>query len=298
VNVVVDGRPVRAVAQVSKQAFIYVFDRVTGEPIWPIEERPVPQSLIPGERTSPTQPFPTRPAAFDLQGISDETLIDLTPELKAEAWEIVRQYEHGPLYTPPSLKGTINLPGWAGGAEWTGAAVDPETGMIYIPSRTSPMAVKLKKGDPEETEFDFVRARGMGGLQGPRGLPLTKPPFSRITAIDLNTGEHRWMVPFGDGLRQSIIDKWFDDPGPVGGAMPQGPLLTRTLLFVPEGGRQQTDWLLRVFDKNNGGTIAELPLPGPATGAPMTYMADGKQFIVLATGYADNARLVALSLPD
>ncbi len=298
VDVVVDGKPVRAVAQVSKQGFIYVFDRVTGEPVWPIEERRVPQSSVPGERSSPTQPFPTRPAAFDLQGISDETLIDLTEELKAEAWDIVREYEHGPLFTPPSLKGTINLPGWAGGANWTGAAVDPETGMIYIPSRTSPMAVKLTKGDPEKTEFDYVRARGLGGLQGPRGLPLTRPPFSRITAIDLNTGDHRWVVPFGDGLRQTIIDKGFDDPGPVGGNMPQGPLLTKTLLFVPEGGREEATWRLQVFDKSSGETIAEVPLPGPATGAPMTYLSGGKQYIVLATGYADGARLVALSLPD
>jgi quinoprotein glucose dehydrogenase len=298
VDIVVNGKPIKAVAQVSKQAFIYVFDRLTGEPVWPIEERPVPQTSVPGERTTPTQPFPTRPAAFDLQGISDETLIDLTPELKAEAWEIVKQFEYGPIFTPPSLRGTINLPGWGGGAEWTGAAVDPETGIIYIPSRTGPMVVKLSKGDPEKTEFDYVRTRGVSSIQGPRGLPLTKPPFSRITAIDLNSGDHLWMVPFGDGLRQTIIDKGFVDPGPVGGSFPQGPLLTRTLLFVAEGGRRNTDWRLRVFNKATGAQIAAIALPGAPTGTPMSYMEGGKQFIVLATGYADAARLVALSLPD
>ena len=300
VDIVVDGKPIKAVAQVSKQAFIYVFDRVTGEPVWPIEERPVPQSKVPGERSSPTQPFPTRPAAFDLQGISDETLIDLTPELKAEAWEIVKQFDYGPLFTPPSLKGTINLPGWGGGAEWTGAAVDPETGMIYIPSRTGPMAVKLVEGDPETTDFAYVRGRGVNSIQGPRGLPLTRPPFSRITAIDLNTGDHVWMAPLGDGLRQTIIDKGFEDPGPVGGSggFPGAPLLTKTLLFVPEGGRRENQWVLRVFDKADGEVLAEIELPAPPTGAPMTYLEDGRQFIVVAAGYADGAKLIGLALPD
>jgi quinoprotein glucose dehydrogenase len=300
VDIVVDGKPIKAVAQVSKQAFIYVFDRVTGEPVWPIEERPVPQSTVPGERSSPTQPFPTRPAPFDLQGISDETLIDLTPELKAEAWDIVKQFDYGPIFTPPSLRGTINLPGWGGGAEWTGAAVDPETGMIYIPSRTGPMAVKLVEGDPETTNFAYVRGRGVNSIQGPRGLPLTRPPFSRITAIDLNTGDHVWMAPLGDGLRQTIIDKGFEDPGPVGGGggFPGAPLLTKTLLFVPEGGRQENQWVLRVFDKAEGEVLAEIELPAPPTGAPMTYLQDGRQFIVVAAGYADGAKLIGLALPD
>ena len=298
VDIVVDGKPIKAVAQVSKQAFIYVFDRVTGAPVWPIEERPVPQSTVPGERTSPTQPFPTRPAPFDLQGISDDTLIDLTAELKAEAWEIVKQFDYGPIFTPPSLQGTINLPGWGGGAEWTGAAVDPETGVIYIPSVTGPMAVKLVEGDPAQTEFAYVRGRGVNSIQGPQGLPLTRPPFSRITAIDLNTGDHLWMAPFGDGLRQTIIDKGFADPGPVGGSRPGAPLLTKTLLLVGEGGRRTSEWVLRAFDKATGEVVAEVELPAPPTGAPMTYLQNGKQYIVLAAGYADSARLIALTLPD
>jgi quinoprotein glucose dehydrogenase len=296
VDIVVDGKAIKAVAQVSKQGYVYVFDRISGEPVWPIEEQPVPQSTVPGERTSATQPHPMRPAPFEQQGISDDTLIDYTPELRKAALEIVAQYDHGPLFTPPSLRGTVNLPGWGGGANWTGAAVDPDTGVIYIPSVSSPMVVKLDKGNPKKTEFDYVRSRAVNALNGPAGLPLVKPPYSRVTAIDLNTGDHLWMVPFGDGLRQKVIAAGVKDPGPVGGVRPSGPLLTRTLLMIGEGGRSETP-LLRAYDKDTGAVVGELPLPGPPTGTPMTYVQDGRQFVVLATGYADQARLVAVALP-
>jgi quinoprotein glucose dehydrogenase len=294
VDIVVDGKAIKAVAQVSKQGYLYVFDRLTGEPVWPIEERPVPQSQVPGEQTSATQPRPTRPAPFEQQGISSETLIDYTPELREAALKIVAEYDHGPLYTPPSLRGTINLPGWAGGANWSGAAVDPSSGIIYIPSVSSPMVVKLRPG--EKTEFDYVRGRGVNALEGPAGLPLVKPPYSRVTAIDLNTGEHLWMQPFGDGLRQKVIAAGIADPGAVGGPRPGGPLLTSTLLMIGEGGRSKRP-VLRAFDKLNGSVVGEVPLPGPPTGTPMTYQQDGRQFIVLAAGYADQARLIALALP-
>ena len=296
-NIVVDGRPIKAVAQVSKQGFVYVFDRVSGKPVWPIEERPVPASTVPGERAAPTQPFPTRPLPFDLQGISDATLVDFTPALRDEAWGIVREFDYGDIYTPPSLKGTINLPGWSGGAEWTGAAVDPESGMLYVPSLTQPMVVALTRGDPQKTDFAYVRSRGVASIAGPRGLPLTKPPYSRITAIDLNTGEHRWMVPFGDGRREDVIKAGLPDPGPVGGNRPGGPLLTRTLLFVAEGGRRPEEWQLHVFDKADGRTLARIPLPAAPTGTPMTYLSGGRQYIVLAAGYAAEAQLIALALP-
>ena len=159
------------------------------------------------------------------------------------------------------------------------------------------MAVQIIEGDPEKTEFAYVRGRGVNSIKGPRGLPLTKPPFSRVTAIDLNTGDHLWMKPLGDGLRQTIIDKGFADPGPVGGGFPGGPLLTKTLLFIAEGGRRNTDWVLRAFDKHSGEVLAEIALPAPPTGAPMTYMINGKQYIVLASGYAASAKLIALALP-
>ncbi len=297
VDIVVDGAPIKAVAQVSKQGFLYVFDRLTGKPVWPIEERAVPQSTVPGEASSPTQPHPTWPAPFEQQGISDDTLIDYTPELRQAAQEIVDQYDHGPLFTPPSLRGAINLPGWGGGGNWTGAAVDPDSGVIYIPSVSSPMVVKLVEGDPAKTEFDYVRSSAVNSLNGPAGLPLVKPPYSRITAIDLNTGEHVWMAPFGDGLRQRVIAAGVPDPGPVGGVRPTGPLLTKTLLMVGEGGRSPKP-VLRAYEKSSGAVIGEIEVPGPPTGTPMTFMENGRQYIVLATGYADQAKLVALALPD
>ena len=216
VDINVDGRPVKAVAQISKQGFTYVFNRETGEPVWPIEERPVPPSTVPGEVASPTQPFPTKPAPFEPQGISDETLVDFTPELRAEALQNIEQFDYGPLFTPPSLRGTIQLPGWAGGGEWHGAAFDPETSLYYVPSATGPIVVQLREDERGNMEY---RRGGPMGVAGPSGLPLTKPPYSRITAIDLDSGDHEWMVPHGEGIRQQIIDMGIIDPG--AGGQPQ-----------------------------------------------------------------------------
>lgn len=292
VNINVDGRPIKAVAQISKQGFTYVFDRVTGEPVWPIEERPVPQSSVPGEQLSATQPFPTKPAPFELQGISDETLVDFTPELRAEALQNIEQYDYGPLFTPPSLRGVIQLPGWAGGGEWHGAAFDPETGLYYVPSATGPIVVQLREDQRGNLEY---RRGGPMGVAGPSGLPLTKPPYGRITAIDLNSGDHEWMVPHGEGIRQQIIDMGIIDPGPVGGASRVGPVLTRSLLFVAQqdGARN----LVRALDKASGATVAEIELPLPPNGTPMTYMVDDKQYIAIAVGGGTDSRLVGLALP-
>ncbi|HMX27429.1 MAG TPA: PQQ-binding-like beta-propeller repeat protein, partial [Blastocatellia bacterium] len=196
-DIKVNGRAVKAVAQISKSGFAFVFDRKTGKPVWPIEERAVPQSTVAGERTSPTQPFPTKPAPFERQGATEENLVDFTPEIRAEAKKILEQYTNGPLFTPPSEKGTINLPGWAGGGNWWGAAFDPETGMLYVPSISSPITVTLRKPDPARSNFNY-RAM-IGSVTGPQGLPLFKPPYGRITAIDLNKGEHAWQVVHGDG---------------------------------------------------------------------------------------------------
>jgi len=297
----VGGRKVKAVAQITKTGFCFVFDRVTGKPVWPIEERPVPQSTVPGERTSPTQPFPTKPAPFERQGATIDNLIDFTPELREEAIKILNQYDHGPMFTPPTERGTINLPGWAGGANWWGAAFDPDTGIIYIPSITSPIVVKLNKPDPNRSNFRYIR--GGGGLgaapTGPRGLPLFKPPYGRITAINLNTGDHVWQIPHGDGPRQKVSEIVGRDVGPLGEGG-GGPLLTKTLLFIGQGagGRGASGSgganVLRAFDKATGKVIAEINLPARPHGTPMTYLAGGKQYIVLAT---DDGRLVALSLP-
>jgi quinoprotein glucose dehydrogenase len=310
-NITVNGRRVRAVVQVTKQSFAYVLDRVTGKPVWPIEERPVPQSTVPGEKTSRTQPFPTKPAPFDRQGVTIDDLIDFTPELRAEAVAIVKQYVFGPVFTPPSLvgqgpgdtKGTIQLPGSVGGADWTGAAFDPDTKILYVPSMTNPFVANLVPGNPQQTDLRY-RASTRELLLGPRGLPLMKPPYGRITAIDLNRGEQMWMVPNGDGPRDHPLLKSLKLP-PLGHASRGAPLLTRTLLFAPDGDQVNVRTPVggggkkfRALDKENGETVWETELGAGVTGAPMTYLHKGKQYIVVAIGGGDHpAEFVALSLP-
>jgi quinoprotein glucose dehydrogenase len=313
VDITVGGREIKAVALATKQAFTFVFDRVTGEPVWPIEERPVPQTDVPGERTAPTQPFPTKPAPFDRQGISVDDLIDFTPKLKAEALEIASNYRLGPLFTPPSLVdldgtyGTLVLPGAQGGTNWQGAALDPETGLLYVPSSTDPNLISLAN-DPEVSNMAYIAVEGLeppeGG--GPQGLPLVKPPWGRITAIDLNTGEHVWMVPNGDApdyVRDHPALRGVDLPR-TGRPERSGLLVTKTLLFAGEGGGLYARYgsggrMLRAHDKLTGEIIAEFELPANQTGVPMTYMVDGRQYIVVAVGAAGHpGELVALSVPE
>ena len=313
VDITVDGREIKAVAQVTKQGFTYVFDRVTGEPVWPIVERPVPQSDVPGERTSPTQPFPTRPAPFDRQGITAEDLIDFTPELHAEALEIASHYRLGPLYNPPSVidsagtQGTLNLPGSLGGANWHGAALDPETGMLYVPSSTNPSVIGLVN-NPERSNMNYISGRSSyrpPGAGGPRGLPLIKPPWGRITAIDLNSGEHVWMMANNDTpefVRDHPALEGIDLPR-TGRPTRAGLLVTKTLLFAGDGGSggfgASLPSKLRAHDKATGEILAEIDLPANQTGIPMTYMVDGKQYIVVVVGGRNHpAELVALTLPD
>ena len=292
VDIVVEGKPIKAVAQISKQAFVYVLDRVTGKPVWPIEDRKVAASDVPGERASPTQPFPTRPAPFDIQGLSEDDLIDFTPELRAKALEIVSQYRYGPLFTPPSLQGTIQLPGQAGAGNWRGAGFDPETLLLYIPSITSPNIVKLIESDKSEMRYDVGH---LGRVRGPNRLPITKPPYSRISAIDLSTGEYKWIRANGEGIRHQLIKLRIKDPGPVGSQQTTGPLVTKTLLFV--GLNDGDKPMLRALQKATGETVAEVALPFAPSGTPMTYMKDGRQFIVLAGGTVKEAALIALALP-
>ena len=204
-DITVDGREIKAVAQVTKQAFVFVLDRSTGEPIWPIEERPVPKSNVPGEKSSPTQPFPTKPAPFDRQGYSDDVLIDFTPDIKRQALEIVKKYHKGPLYTPlavqdpPNQMGSLMLPDIVGGANWQGAVLDPESNTLFISSTTVLRPITLFN-DPELSDMNYVTriVREAEGYGGPYGLPLAKPPWGRITAIDLNTGDHKWMIANSD----------------------------------------------------------------------------------------------------
>jgi quinoprotein glucose dehydrogenase len=307
VDILANGTKVKAVAQVSKQGFVYVFDRVTGRPIWPMEERPVPQSTIPGEKSSRSQPFPTKPAPFDRQGVTANDVIDFTPELRQEALAVLAKYNYGPLYTPPSLeKPTIQMPGWAGGASWAGAACDPETGMMYVPSITSPLAVTLVTGGAQ-SPAPYVGAPAP--METLMGVPLWKPPYGRITAIDLNTGDHRWMVPMGDFDHPRL--RPLDLP-PLGRPTRGHALLTKTLLIVGQEGTTQRgeggsptvpgfaihQASLRAYDKATGKMVGEVALPRNATAAPMTYLLKGEQYIVVATGGANlPAELIALRLP-
>ena len=300
----VAGRHIKAVAQVTKQGFCYVFDRVTGKPVWPIVEQPVPQSQFSDEKTAPTQPFPTKPPAFERQGVTIDDLIAFAPELRAEASELLKKYEFGPLFTPPGKKPAILLPGVLGGANWSGAAVDPETGMLYVPSITLPTALGLDASEAGKSDFSIEIAGG-GLVNGPRGLPLFKPPYGRITAIDLNKGETVWTVPNGDGPRQKVnevlrsLGQKDADVGPLGVVGRAGPLLTKTLLFVGEGPHDpRSEPIFRAYDKATGKVVSEFRLDAHALGTPMTYLAAGKQYIVIACGFRKwPHELVALSLP-
>lgn len=303
VDIVANDRPIRAVAQLTKTGFTFVFDRCTGEPVWPIEERPVPQSTVPGERTSPTQPFPTRPATFANQGMSKERLINLTPAIHEEAVKILEQYDYGELFTPPSERGAINLPGWGGGANWGGGAFDPETGILYVPSMEYPIRVKLQRPDPMRSNFDFVQGGGMS-IEGPMKLPLLRPPWGKITAINLNTGEHVWQKPHGRFKRGSDAARAFGDGKFIGMFGISACVATKTLLFAtvgrPSGMPPLAEPEIIVYDKATGEIVHAIPLPKCPTGAPMTYMANGKQFLVVATGgdREQPATLVALSLTE
>ncbi len=316
-DITVGGKRIQAVAQVTKQGLCFVFDRRTGKPVWPIEERPVPQSMVPGEKTSKTQPFPTKPPPYERQGVKEDELIDFTPELRRQALDIIKKYEYGPLYSPPSLKGTINLPGWAGGSNWQGAAFDPETGMLYVPSITAPIVVQVAKprGKSDFTYERTLKAR----LDGPQGLPLFKPPYGRVTAIDLNEGRHTWMVPLGRGPRDHpALAQVKGLPERLGAPQRGHALATKTLLFVGQEGsvekviglirdgkaveaakEQSAKGLLHVFDKKTGATIAEIPLPGPVNGAMMTCVVGKKQYVIFPIGGLFSPdELVALTLPD
>ena len=308
VDITVDGRPVRALAQVSKQGFAYVFDRVTGEPVWPIEERPVETDTnLRGEMLSPTQPFPTKPPPFEYQGSSIDDLIDFTPELREMAVEAVRNHRLGGLYSPPMLsieggvQGTIQRPSIGGGANWMGAAVDPETGVLYVPSSNTYSIMKYITPEDDGANLDYRQESYFTPSIMPQGLPLFKPPYSRITAIDLNRGEHAWMQPNGDGDRYRNHPRLRDlDLPPVGGDGRGGPVLTKTLLVsaLTAGGRDNDDGpRLIARDKATGVIVGSIDLPGGAIGTPMTYLHEGRQYLALTVG-GEVPELIAFALPE
>ena len=350
VDLTMDGRTIKAVAQPTKQSWIFLFDRVTGRPLWPIEERPVPQSDVRLEKTSPTQPFPTKPPAFDRQGVSVDDLIDFTPELRAEALKLVSRYKLGPIYTPPivskwnGLLGTLLLPSNNGGPNWPGGSVDPQTGIIYIYSFSQITARGLIH-DPERSDMEYIQGTASApappgskpaarpGSAGPtfaqatvdkrgrtadgegetsgrgltvQGLPLVKPPWGRISAIDLGKGEIVWQVAHGetpDAVRNHPALKGLTIPrtGRSNGRI--GTLATKTLVIAGEPGFFTTPSgargaMLRAYDKATGAEVGAVHMPAPQTGSPMTYMLNGRQYVVVATsGATSSGELLAFALP-
>jgi glucose dehydrogenase len=321
VTITVGGRRIDAVVQLTKQGFAFVFDRVTGQPVWPIEERPVADSDVTGEHASKTQPVPTRPPAITEQGVTLDDAFDLTPELKAAAQAQMRKFRIGPLYTPPSVEGTVMRPGVIGGANWGGGAFDPETGILYVKTTNQANIARVQKPDrspanPRASEVDadlvgdlsasadFTPA-AIEGVSRMPPLPLIKPPYGHVVAIDLNAGGIAWRVPFGDNasLRRhpalaSDADGSTPRPGvtlpkTLGVAGAPGAIVTKGgLIFV--GG---ADTALHALDKTTGAEIWKIDLPRRTSATPMTYRArSGKQFVVIATGGGRDAALMAFAV--
>jgi quinoprotein glucose dehydrogenase len=338
VNLVVNGRPIKALAQPTKQAFMYVFDRTSGQPVWPIEERPVQKGTVPGEWYAPTQPFPLdatgKPFNYDTQGFVDDDLIDFTPALRAEARQIVTKYQMGPIFTPPVVSriegplATLVIGSGGGGTNWPGGSFDPETRILYVSSNKSLSQLGLvPPRDPSKNDMQFVQGNaaqgartraGAGGAAEPaaegggdagaltvQGLPIMKPPYGSIAAIDLNKGQVIWRIAHGDtpatianhpALKGLTIPRT-GRPGTV------GQLVTKTLLVVGEPGfgptpSGQRGAMLRAYDKASGTEVGAVYMPAPQGGSPMTYLWNNQQYIVVAVGGAGYAgELLAFRLP-
>lgn len=331
VDIVVDGRPIKALAQPTKQGWVYVLDRTNGRPVWPIEERAVEQSTIPLEKTSPTQPFVTKPPAFARQGVTIDDLIDFTPELRAEAVKLVSRYKLGPLFTPPVVSrwegplATLMLPSTGGGVNWFGGSLDPETNYMYVYSIDQISDLGLIESDGKRSDMRYVRgtasnpalpppvlppAGAAGGEAAPaltvQGLPLVKPPYGRITAIDLNKGDMVWQIAHGetpDNIRNHPALKGVTIPktGRIGRI---GTLVTRSLVIAGEGGffttpSGQRGAMLRAYDKATGAEVGAVYMPAPQTGSLMTYMLNGRQHLVVSiSGGNYSGELVAFKLPQ
>jgi len=301
VTIKVDGRTIEGVVQLTKQGFAFVFDRVTGKPVWPIEERPVPASDVEGERAWATQPFPTKPPAFTEQGVTSDDVIDFTPELKAAAREELKKYRIGPLFTPPSLRGTVQRPGLIGGANWGGSAFDAKSGVLFF--KTTNQAAVTRVGTPDrssanprasEVDAELVRV-GDTNAEFMNGLPLLKPPYGHLVALDLNRGAIKWRVPFGDtpSIRRHPALKDVKLPAVLGAAGAPGVLATAGGLVFAGGG----DVAFHAVDAATGTELWQTPMPRRANGTPMTYRSRaGRQLVVVATGGGEDASLVAFAL--
>jgi quinoprotein glucose dehydrogenase len=340
VDITLAGRTIRAVAQPTKQAYLYVFDRVTGQPVWPIEERPVPKGEVPGEWYSPTQPVPSKPPAYDRQGVSIGDLIDFTPQLREQALKLVSRYKLGPLFEPAvvsKLEGplaVLHLPSVSGGTNWPGGAFDPETHILYVFSQTNVSALGLvPPPNASVSTMAYIQGTALTGARlsggsgaGPadgvaptgavplevgdaglsvQGLPLVKPPYGRISAIDLNHGEILWQIAHGetpDNIRNHPALKGLDIPR-TGRPGIIGTLVTKTLLIAGEAGFFTTPnglrgAMLRAYDKATGKEVGAVYMPAPQSGSPMTYMLNGQQYIVVAiSGGTYSGELLAFRLP-
>lgn len=320
-DIPVDGRMIKALALPSKQSFLYVLNRETGEPIWPIPELPVPQGDVPGEWYSPTQPHPSKPPAYDVQGIDPSVLIDFTPELHEEALRLIENYRIGPLFTPPSLFeeegtwGTLTTPNLTGGTNWPGGSYDPDTHTVYVYSKTeADVMMTIPNEDLERSDFEHINVRSMPGERDGfrpgvltvQGLPLLKPPYGRITAIDLRRGEIAWQVAHGetpDEIRNHPALQGLNIPRTGRPGSRIGPLTTKSLVICGEPGFFTTPSgergaMLRAYDKATGEEVGEVYMPAPQTGAPMTYMLNGVQYIVIAVGGGSySGELIAFRLP-
>jgi quinoprotein glucose dehydrogenase len=349
VDITANGRTIKAVAQPTKQAFLYVFNRETGEPIWPIEERPVAKGDVPGEWYAPTQPFPTKPPAYDRQGFSVDDLIDFTPEMRAQAVKAIEKYKIGPIFTPPvasKLEGPIATLTSGFATNWPGGSYDPETHTAYIYSQSGASPLALVVPPDGMSDMNFIQgtaltgarrtggsgsaagggrtetpapagtaspapaaSSGEGGGGGPslnvQGLPLLKPPYARISAIDLNKGEIKWQIAHGetaDNVRNNPALKGLNIPR-TGRPGLIGPLVTKTLVIAGEGGLFTTPngkrgAMLRAYDKATGQEVGAVYMPAPESGSPMTYMLNGKQYIVIAiSGGNYSGELLAFRLP-
>ena len=324
-DITVNDRTIKAVMQANKNGFVYVFDRTNGEPVWPIIETPVPQSIVEGEATSATQPIPTKPPAFDRQGIALDDLIDFTPALRNQALELVDKFTLGPLYTPPSPwieggnQGTLTLPNTWGAGNWNTGAFDPETGMYFAVSYTKTDNLGIAPTTSDSATMTHTIAQGSPNATAIQGIPLVKPPYGRVTALNMNTGELEWSVANGDGPRDHPLLKDLDLP-PLGIPNRPAPLVTKSFLFVGEGSDavigtvpggsgaydgpatgydESWRWgtLFRAYDKSSGNTVFEIDLLAGTTGAPMTYMHEGKQYIVVAvSSRATEPEWIALGL--
>jgi len=321
-DLTIDGRMRKVVAQPTKQGWLYVFDRVTGEPIWPIEERKVEQSDVPMEKSWPTQRFVTRPPAYERQGVAIDDLIDFTPELRAEAVKLASRYKIGPIFTPPVVSkwpgplATLMLPDATGGANWQGGSYDPETGTFYIFTNTNVAALGLVPGSErpvKASDMAYVRGQAIdpANPKGPavpttvQGLPMIKPPYGRITAIDLHKGELLWQVAHGetpDNVRNHPALKGLTIPR-TGRQGRIGTLITKSLVIAGEGGMftladGRRGAMLRAYDKRTGQDAGAIYMPAPQTGSPMTYMLNGRQYIVVAiSGQNFPGELMAFRLP-